>query len=178
MQSEKTFIRPVMAMLIVISGITPPVFAESQSHTVQVSATILPRLELSVAPETGSSIAFGAILQPANGDITTKTIAVNLSVFSNLDRPYHVTQTVRQPLSNNNGTDIPDNQFLVSTRNASRGNTLANALAVIPGENTTLYTSDARGKSDAFVADYSLAVTPATPAGDFATEIVYTVTSL
>ena len=178
MRSEYLIIRIGLATLISISFFTLPAFAESQSHTVQVSATILPRLEFSVAPETGSSIAFGTILQPASGEVATKTVAVNLSVFSNLGQPYHVTQTVRRPLSNSNGSDIPEGQFLVSTRNAERGITSPNSRPIVAGENTTLYTSDSHGKSDAFVADYSLAVTPATPAGDFATEIVYTVTSL
>lgn len=154
-------------------------YAESQSHAVQVSATILPRLELSVAPSTGSAIAFGAIMQPADGDVATKTVAVNLSVFSNLDRPYAVTQSIRHPLTNEQGIDIPNQQFLVSGRDATRGELgMTTPVAVVAGESATLYTSDAHGKSDAFVADYQLAVTPATPAGNFGTEIVYTVTSL
>lgn len=162
------------AMMLLASA-----YAESQSHTVQVSATILPRLELSVTPSTGSAIAFGAIMQPSDGETTVKTVAVNLSVFSNLDRPYHVTQSVRHALANEQGVEIPSGQFLVSGRDSARGEIRVTApVAITAGESATLYTSDANGKSDAFVADYQLAVTPATPAGNFGTEIVYTVTSL
>lgn len=154
-------------------------FAESESRTVEVSATILPRLELSVTPATGSSIAFGAITQPAPGDQTAQSVAVTLSVFSNLDRPYHVTQMIRRPLTNAQGAAIPDSQFLVTTHDAALGQLGApSPTPVVPGAPTTLYWSNTRGKSDAFTADYRLNITPATPAGDFLTEIVYTVTSL
>lgn len=163
--------------LIIAHALPLAAFAESQSHSVQVTATILPRLELSVSPETGSAIAFGAIVQPDNGQVATKTVAVNLSVFSNLDKPYYVTQSLRHPLANADGTAIPDSQFSVSARGASRGDVGA-AGPMVPGQMETLYTSDAHGKSDAFTADYALAVTPTTAAGNFATEIVYTVTSL
>ncbi len=165
------------SFLIFAHALPLAAFAESQSHSVQVTATILPRLELSVSPATGSAIAFGAIVQPDDGHVTTKTVAVNLSVFSNLDRPYHVTQSLRRSLTNAEGTAIPDKQFSVSARGASRGD-VGSPGPIIPGQMATLYTSDAHGKSDAFVADYALAVTPTTVAGDFATEIVYTVTSL
>jgi len=167
---------------IVLLGclITPSLaLAETTSHTVQVTATILPRLELTVTPSTGASIAFGAMTQPAQGEEASRTVAVNVSVFSNLDRPYHVTQVIRHPLTSALGSTIPDEQFLVSTRGAAIGEARVTASTpIVPGEVTTLYTSNARGKSDAFAADYTLEVTPVTPAGDFATAIIYTVTSL
>lgn len=154
-------------------------FAESDSKTVHVSATILPRLELSVTPETGTDIAFGAIEQPASGDETNRSVKVNVSVFSNLGRPYHVSQLVRRPLTNAAGSAIADEQFRVLTHDGSRGRTGApQPTPIVPGTPTTLYLSNDRGKSDAFLADYTLRVTPTTPAGDFDTEIVYTVTSL
>ena len=160
-------------------AIAPPLFAESDSKTVQVTATILPRLELTVTPETGETIAFGAVTQPAPGGEDSRSVRVAVNVFSNLDRPYHVTQLVRRPLANREGSAISDPQFLVSAHDAGRGRASpVRPTAMIPGRATTLYTSDERGKSDAFKADYTLTVTPETPAGDFATEIVYTVTSL
>ena len=156
-----------------------PLFAESDSKTVQVSATILPRLELSVTPETGESIAFGAMTQPAMGDEDSRSVRVAVNVFSNLDRPYHITQLVRHPLSSTGGSTIPEPQFLVTAHDASRGQVgPIQPTAIVPGRATTLYTSDERGKSDAFQAEYTLTVTPETSAGDFTTEIVYTVTSL
>ena len=158
---------------------TFPVCAESDSKTVRVSATIVPRLELSVTPQTGQDVAFGIIEQPSLGETTRRSVNVALNVFSNLGRPYHVTQLVRHPLANIDGSAIPADQFQVETHDASRGTLGApSATAIVPGDSTTLYTSDGRGKSDAFLADYSLTVTPHTPAGTFGTEIVYTVTSL
>ena len=160
-------------------GLASSLSAESDSKTVQVTATILPRLELTVTPETGESIAFGAITQPAPGDRTARSVKVSLNVFSNLDRPYQVTQLVRQPLSTAAGSTIPAAQFLVTAHDAARGQLVPiQPTAILPGAATTLYISDSRGKSDAFLADYSLTVTPETPAGNFHTEIVYTVTSL
>ncbi|MBI2104262.1 MAG: hypothetical protein HYT90_01600 [Candidatus Omnitrophica bacterium] len=153
--------------------------AESDSKTVRVSCTILPRLELSVTPETGESIAFGAIEQPAPGETTVRSTAVKLNVFSNMGRPYHVTQMVRKPLATPEGAAIPDDQFRVLTQDAARGRMGApQPTPLAAGVPTTLYTSDERGKSDAFSARYTLTVTPDTPAGEFDTEIVYTVTSL
>ena len=153
--------------------------AESDSKTVRVSCTILPRLELSVTPETGESIAFGAIEQPAPGQATVRSTAVKLNVFSNLGHPYHVTQTVRQPLATSEGIAIPDDQFQMVTQDAARGQLGApQPTPIMPGIPTTLYRSDERGKSDAFSARYTLTVTSETPAGEFDTEIVYTVTSL
>ena len=164
---------------LIVLGLAIPAFAESDSKTVQVTATILPRLELTVTPETGESITFGAITQPAPGGQTAHSVKVALNVFSNLDRPYQVTQLVRQPLSTAAGSTIPDDQFLVTAHDAARGQLVpAQPTAIVPGAPTTLYISDSRGKSDAFSADYTLMVTPETPAGDFHTEIVYTVTSL
>jgi len=158
--------------MLLIAGLPAlPIFAESESQTVQVSATILPRLELSITPETGAEIAFGSLEQPASGRISARSVKVAVNVFSNMDRPYHVTQMIRRPLTNPSGSVIPDAQFQVLTPDAQRH-------ALVPGSPTTLYTSDARGKSNNFLADYSLTVTPETPAGTFGTEIVYTVTSL
>jgi hypothetical protein len=155
------------------------VFAESDSQTVQVTATILPRLELTVTPDTGEAIAFGAIRQPEPGSRASGAVKVSVSVFSNLDRPYHVTQLVRKPLSSATGSAIPEGQLRVSASNANRGAVGPDLpTAMVPGAPLTLYRSDSRGKSDAFRADYTLHVTPDTPAGDFQTEIVYTVTSL
>ena len=156
-----------------------PSFAESDSKTVRVSATILPRLELSITPDTGQEIAFGAIRQPARGEEAAQSVKVNVNVFSNLGRPYHVTQMIRRPLTNVEGRTIPDAQFRVTTRDASRGQLGSpQPTPLAPGAATTLYTSDERGKSEQFFADYTLTVTPQTPAGEFDTEIVYTVTSL
>ena len=153
--------------------------AESESRSVQVTATILPRLELTVTPETGRDIAFGAVMQPATGDETMRTVKVNVGVFSNLGHPYHVTQTVRHPLTNTEGMPIADAQFQVLTSDATLGQLgAAQPTSIVPGAATTLYLSNDRGKSDSFNADYRLTVTPTTPAGDFVTDILYTVTSL
>ncbi len=169
-----------VSMTVLLGVISvPAVRAESDSATIHVSATILPRLELSITPETGSGIAFGAIEQPARGSETTRSVAVNVGVFSNLGHPYHVTQMVRHPLRNPEGALIPDEQWTVMTRDAARGAVgMPQPTAVQSGLPATLYTSNDVGKSDAFLADYTLRVTPTTPAGAFDTEIVYTVTSL
>lgn len=153
--------------------------AESDAQTVQVTCTILPRLELSVTPDTGDQIAFGVLEQPAPGEATTRSLKVRLNVFSNLGRPYHITQMIRRPLTNAEGLAIQDDQLRVVTAGSARGQLgAAQPVALVPGVAATLYTSDERGKSDAFSADYTLTVTPQTPAGEFGTEIVYTVTSL
>ena len=166
---------------LVVTGLigVTPAFAESDSKTVQVSATILPRLELSVTPETGEGITFGVVQQPAPGEEATQSVKVSVNVFSNLGHPYHVTQLIRRPLTSPDGLVIADGQFLVTTRDAALGELGApQAIPITPGNSMTLYTSNDRGKSDAFAADYTLVVTPQTPAGEFNTQIVYTVTSL
>lgn len=156
-----------------------PSFGESDSKVVRVSATILPRLELSVTPETGDSIEFGRLQQPALGDTRSRLIRVSVNVFSNLGHPYQVTQLVQRPMTNREGQTIPDEQFRVTTLGSARGSLGAiDATPITPGASTMLYTSDDRGKSDAFSAEYTLNVTPQTPAGTFDTEVVYTVTSL
>lgn len=156
-----------------------PSFAESDSKTVRASATILPRLELSVSPETGEGIVFGVIEQPAPGSEAARSVSVRLNVFSNLGHPYQVTQAIRRPLTNADGQRIPEGQFRVTTRDAGLGVLgVEQPTPLTPGLPTTLYTSNERGKSDRFSADYTLTVTPETPAGDFDTEILYTVTSL
>ena len=168
-----------VAALLTATALCPPLAAETKTHTVQVSATILPRLELSVKPETGADIAFGAIEQPATGQQVSRSVRVSVGVFSNLDRPYHVTQLVRRPLTNAQGETMAVEQFQVTTPPAALGRTAASVPVTIePGTPTTLYLSNERGKSNSFQADYILTVTPTTPAGDYRTEIVYTVTSL
>ena len=155
------------------------VLAESDSKTVQVTATILPRLELTVTPEMGHTVAFGAIEQPAPGDETERTAHVSLNVFSNPDQPYHVSQLIRHPLRSTDGAEISETHFRVRTHTASRGQlALTQPTPIISGQSTTLYTSNERGKGDTFSAEYTLTITPETPAGDFTTDIVYTVTSL
>ena len=157
----------------------PLSFSESDSKVVRVSATILPRLELSISPNTGESIAFGELEQPAPGDTRSRSVTVTVNVFSNLGHPYQVTQLVRQPMTNPQGHLIPDEQFRITTLGTARGSLGAmDATPITPGASTTLYTSDDRGKSDTFLAEYTLTVTPQTPAGDFNTEVLYTVTSL
>lgn len=172
--------RIVMAGVLMAAVLGAPVVrAESESKTIQVSATILPRLELSITPETGSAIAFGALQQPAPEAVASRSVKVNVGVFSNLGHPYQVTQMVRRPLTNREGATIADSQFTVATREAALGSLAApGGMAIVPGTSATLYTSNAIGKSDAFLADYTLTATSKTPAGDFGTEIVYTVTSL
>jgi hypothetical protein len=106
-------------------------------------------------------------------------VAVHLNVFSNLGRPYQVTQLIRRALMNGDGQMIPADQFQVSARGAQLGQVETDRpTAILPGVDTPLYTSNERGKSDRFSADYILTVTPQTPAGEYDTEIVYTVTSL
>lgn len=168
-----------MAVSLTSLLINSPAFAETETRTVQVSATILPRLELTVTPETGSGIAFGALTQPAVGDTDARTVKVKVGIFSNLGAPYHVTQMVRQPLTSTTGLAIEDAQFTVVAHGAGLGHVhTPSATPIVPERPLMLYTSNAIGKSDQFLADYTLQVTPTTPAGEFDTEIVYTVTSL
>lgn len=157
----------------------PRLSAESASKSVQVTATILPRLELSVNPETGQGIVFQAIEQPAEGEQASRSVKVTIGVFSNLGHPYQVTQTLRRPLTSSAGSTIAEQHFQVSTRDAALGSLGApQPSPTIPGVSTVLYTSNDRGKTDSFVADYTLIVTPKTPAGEYHTDILYTVTSL
>ena len=172
-------LRSRWAVLAAILLTAPRAFAESDSKSVQVTCTILPRLELSVSPDTGDQIAFGVLEQPAPGETANRSVKVQLNVFSNLGRPYQVTQLIRRSLATPEGLAIGDEQFRVLTAGSARGQLgTSEPVAMVPGVAATLYTSDERGKSDAFSADYTLTVTPQTPAGEYGTEIVYTVTSL
>ena len=178
MWQRRATVAVLMGCLVSLAG-GRPAAAESDSKTIRVSATILPRLELSVTPETGQVLAFGTIEQPAFGRTIDRAVRVNVHTFSNLGRPYHITQLVRHLLTNDEGTTIPAEQFQVLTPGASLGTLGAPHLTpMAPDVPTTLYISNGRGKSDAFLADYTLTVTPTTPAGQFQTEIVYTVLSL
>lgn len=151
-----------------------PAEAESASQSIDVVATIRPELSLTVEPETGSRIELGTIDSSPTESRRSRPVHVAVRVFSNLGRPYQVTQQLRTPLANQDGQQLAPEQLLVSQ---SDGSPEAGAPRGLAGAPQVVFASDAKGRSADRSLTYQLQVPPDTAAGDYQGTILMTVTA-
>ena len=147
-----------------------PQEAEAASQTVEVVAVIEPELSLTIEPETGERVDLGVILSSPTESRLSRPVNVNIRVWSNLGRPYHVTQQLIEPLTNERGATVPPGHFLL--RASPEGQGLA------ADHSQVIFSSDPLGKSSDTPVSYQLRVPPSQPAGTYRGTVVMTVTAL
>lgn len=151
-------------------------FAETKTHTVNVSVTIAPLLELSVSGPAGGNIEFGLTNKDPNGAVTVNSEDVVISATTNLRRPYQITQSLVTPLENEHNDVFSSEDFSVSGKSvSSKGTVLQGNVSTSP---TVLFRSDAEGMSDTFVTKYHLNVKPEQAPGRYQSRLIYTITTL
>ncbi|MBI4598332.1 MAG: hypothetical protein HY737_08045 [Candidatus Omnitrophica bacterium] len=160
------------AVLIAITALAPSAGAESVSQTVDVVATIEPELSLTVAPQTGREIDFGTLYSSPTEPRLSDPIRVDVHVFSNLGRPYHVTHQLTRPLTNEAGMSLSPEALRASV------NSPADVMDHLGRQPRTLFVSDARGRSTDQTVSYHLDIPPGQASGRYRGTLVLTVTAL
>ncbi len=105
---------------------------------------------------------------------------VLVTVKTNLNQPYAVTQNTSSPLSNAKGFEIPSNYFVMRMEldGASPGKIQFSDFAPVPIEDTIIYYSDTQGSPATFKAVYQLSPYSAMEAGNYQTAMMYSLSEL
>lgn len=112
-------------------------------------------------------------------DVSPRQAEVTLEVKSNTGKQYQVTQNMASELSNKEGVVIRSKYFTLRTE----GLETKGVLKVIAAEEmkkgeTVLFVSDPNGSPDKFKLVYQLAVSRDIKAGDYSTQITYSISEL
>ena len=153
----------------------PALWAKSVSQSVDVVARIEPRLSLTITPETGEHIDFGTVESSQTEPHLSKPVSVALHVFSNLGKPYEVTQQLVVHLTNETGMTLSPDDLLVfphDTPTSIAGQTYQSA-----ERSKTLFSSDPHGQSMDRTISYQLRVPSGQAAGTYRGTLVMTVTA-
>lgn len=152
----------------------PQAAGEQASTRIQVVAVIKPELSLTVEPETGDRLDLGTIYSSSTEERASQPVKVKVGVFSNLGHPYQVTQELVEPLTNEDGSQLPPGYLIVNQPDALGGDS-----GFVDAQQTqVVLASDARGRSEKRSVAYQLRVPPSQDAGTYRGTIVFTVTAL
>ncbi len=147
--------------------------AEQLSESVDVVAYIKPQLSLTIEPETGGEINFGTVFSAEDAHRLSDPVGVNVSVSSNLGKPYEVTQRLSKRMVNQDGIGLPTGGLLVRPNGARPG-----LHSELPADDLqTVFVSDPAGQPDTGKVFYQLLVPPKQAAGLYRGTITMTVTS-
>lgn len=104
---------------------------------------------------------------------------INVSVKTNLGRPYQVTQKMIQPLVNENGTALNEEHYLFRQEIISGDGEVSTQefLPVSVGE-TVVFNSGREGKASDFRVIYRLEPYSGMEAGDYQTQIIYSLSEM
>jgi len=105
---------------------------------------------------------------------------VLLSVQSNLQRPYMVTQNVTTPLSNEKGDEFDGRYFRINEEfsGQQKGKLQYNEFVPIPAGETPLYISDAQGSSATFKVIYQQRPYPGMEPGHYKAAVIFSLGEL
>lgn len=152
-----------------------PASAESASQTFDVVAVIEPELSLSIAPETGTRLDFGTLYSSEAETRLSPPFRVAVHVFSNLGRPYQITQQLLAPLTNEAGAALPPEHLLVVDAGTPQGMSAPSGFSA--GQPHVVFSSDLQGHSTDRALTYQLRVPPRQAAGTYRGTILTTVTA-
>ncbi len=128
--------------------------------------------DLTVTPELGGIIRFSDLrpLQPP------RTQEVIIEIKTNTRRPYQISQNVISEFIDKEGNIIPQGYFKLSTASLDTKGVLKylKSTEVRKGE-MVLFISDKEGTSDKFKIIYELNIPLDVKAGDYSTQIVYSI---
>jgi hypothetical protein len=155
---------------------------ESQSPLIPADAVVLPvKLEiepvfdLNVEVRDALGIHFGMV-KP--GENRPQERQITLTVRSNLGAPYQISQVVSRRLMTQEGVTLPDDAFQFYGSNARSGTvTVTSPSAVREGE-SVVFISDKKGTPESLLLKYTLTIPPQAKAGDYGSELKYSITTL
>lgn len=166
----------LMAALFVAVLCPETAHSAQKSVTVNVSATILPLFQIEVGGPANGNIEFGVIQKDPDGDVTIQAKEVVITTQSNLRTPYIITQSLSTPLANENGVGVPAGALRVSAQNNKSGGSASQNVEV-GTDSSVLFRSDNNGQGDTISANYTLRVPPVQEAGEYRSQLVYTLTT-
>ena len=134
-----------------------------------------PVFNLVVKPEMGAMIQFRD-LKPREPPRINEVV---LEVKTNIGKPYQLNQSISSLFTNKKGETIPSNYFRVRTESLDTKGILKYPIKAETkiGE-TVLFVSDKFGSPDTFKVIYELAIPPDLHAGDYGTNIVYSLSEI
>lgn len=161
----------ISGLLLAGVGSAGPAGAESVSQTFEVVAVIQPELSLSIVPDTGERLDFGTLYSSQTEARLSPPVRVDVRVFSNLGRPYQITQQLVAPLTNEMGLALAPEHLLVAPADPS------GAPGVAATQPQVLFSSDPQGHSVHRPLTYQLRVPTGQAAGTYRGTILMTVTA-
>lgn len=129
---------------------------------------------LEVEHESVGGLNFGKFKN--EGDAQTRL--VRIIAHNNTGQRYQVIQRVGRLFTNETGKVLPSENFTAVMSGAQTGDmALLTAKPVTAGD-TTLFTSDADGRSETFVVEYTLTLPRDTSGGEYTSETTYSLSAL
>jgi len=146
-----------------------------EAHLVRLTVEVEPvfLIEVDLPPQ---GLTFERLL-PDSPPIVRQ---LEVEVRSNLGKPYIIMQNVASPLTNGQGTELPQQYFTYKGELAGRpaGKLAATDFVQVPGGETSLFISDNQGSPSRFNISYRLRPFPAMVPGDYTTSIRYSLGEL
>ncbi len=121
-----------------------------------------------------TKVNFGSL--KAQGEKKEKK--VNLTVHSNLNAPYQVTQIVSGKFANEKGDAMPPENFTYYGSQAQTGKLEALSPLPVTEGDSVVFTSDSKGTPEKFSLNYELKVPMSPKAGSYSTNVRYSITAL
>ena len=153
-------IRFFVGLIICLISVPGLAQAERTSQSIEVTCRIEPQLALTISPATGERIDFGVLPSFPTEAALSDIVPVQLHIFSNLGKPYQVTQEFRAPLTNETGDVLPVDSF----QRVGAGT-----------ESSTVFQSDSKGLSADPTVSYRLRIPPGQAGGTYRGTLVMTV---
>ena len=160
-------IRFLMESAAPLKGIEEP--------TLDFLVNIEPTFELTVSPETGGRIEFRDLKAEQQPQVNE----VVVEVATNLGKPYQLSQKVENLLTSKEGKTISQENFVFYEEKITEGGVLKqpSRVPVEVGE-TTLFVSDEKGSTAKFKIIYELTIPRDLTAGNYSSQITYSISEL
>ncbi len=149
-------------------------FVPSQVINIPVQFEIESIFSLETKIDEGFSLNFGSFRTGKESEERR----VVLTVRSNLGQPYQVSQIVPRKMMNEQGAALESDNFKYSAATTQTGTSLAQVAAPVETGEHLLFTSDKSGTPENIVLNYALSIPPDSKAGNYTSEIKYSITTL
>jgi hypothetical protein len=131
--------------------------------------------ELVITPEPGGLIRFNDV--KLNQPPQTSELLVEIK--TNIGRQYQINQHLYSSLANKDSEVIPAKNFTLRQETIDTKGTLKfTAASEVKTGDTVLFVSDKDGSPDKFKLVYELTATPEVKAGDYSTQITYSISEI
>ncbi len=150
--------------------------AQKKIDTLQIEVNNERMFDFTVAPENQKYAIEFSNLTPLT---PPKQNAVIFETRTNIGKPYQVIQGITSALTNKQGDIIPDRYFTFWTESLSTKGTLKfPKRQEVRSGNVVLFASDNQGSSDKFKIIYELECPKDAKAGDYSTNVTYSLSEI